>query len=510
MSRAGFVWAAAVWMVAGAGWGWADDESPGVEAPDGRVLARVPGLPGDSAVRYHESGGATYLRATDIAGFLKATTYWRPETRKFLLRRGATRLRVGIDNPVCVAGDDTYAIPPPFYRDGDVWLPIEFLEVCALAGLSAPVSWDRQGRVLEWGSGKETVTALGFDELEGATRLTVDLSRAVRPQVVSARRQAFLVRLPGATVRPSLAGDVQAMGRFASVSLEETPSGVDLHMQVPEAARGYSLRFLSDPQRLELVVADEWGRQGDEAYQPFAGDVARNPSVARRRRSQGPPLVVLDPGHGGEDSGARSASGKAEKHLTLELARRLKRALEAQGVRVELARQRDERVDVVRRVEMANGLNADLFLTLHLDLNGPLSRRGFLAAIRGGRGVVEYEDLTPQAELAAAGPSRALGLARWESAGRGFEHGSLRAASRIARRLREAFPDAWGRIVSRPVWNLEGARMPAVFLELGALGGTGSDAGARLASGEVMNRTANAIGQALGDLLGASSRAKGD
>lgn len=75
-------------------------------------------------------------------------------------------------------------------------------------------------------------------------------------------------------------------------------------------------------------------------------------------------LVVLDPGHGGEADGA-SYSGVKEKDLNLLIAAQAARLLEEAGVTVVMTRTDDSYVDLYERTDLANGLGADLFVSIH-------------------------------------------------------------------------------------------------------------------------------------------------
>jgi len=80
------------------------------------------------------------------------------------------------------------------------------------------------------------------------------------------------------------------------------------------------------------------------------------------------PLIVLDPGHGGKDPGAISASGYYEKHITLKMAKELKETLEATGkYRVMLTRSDDRALALKSRVKIARDAKADLFISIHAD-----------------------------------------------------------------------------------------------------------------------------------------------
>jgi len=78
--------------------------------------------------------------------------------------------------------------------------------------------------------------------------------------------------------------------------------------------------------------------------------------------------VVLDPGHGGEDPGAIGAAGSYEKNVTLSIARRLKRKIDAEpNLRAVLTRDGDYFVPLGQRVTRARRVRADLFVSIHAD-----------------------------------------------------------------------------------------------------------------------------------------------
>ena len=87
---------------------------------------------------------------------------------------------------------------------------------------------------------------------------------------------------------------------------------------------------------------------------------------------------IIDPGHGGSDSGAIGPTGIMEKNVTMRVSRELKRLLEAEGATVVLTRTTDTEVsdkganataveELEARCEIANRANADIFLSIHAD-----------------------------------------------------------------------------------------------------------------------------------------------
>jgi N-acetylmuramoyl-L-alanine amidase len=96
----------------------------------------------------------------------------------------------------------------------------------------------------------------------------------------------------------------------------------------------------------------------------FLGPMLRPQKLFRR------PLqtIVLDAGHGGNDSGTQNIGLKLnEKTFTLDVARRLQRLLVAQGYRVVMTRTDDRFIALPARAEIANDAKADLFVSIHFN-----------------------------------------------------------------------------------------------------------------------------------------------
>ncbi len=100
-----------------------------------------------------------------------------------------------------------------------------------------------------------------------------------------------------------------------------------------------------------------------QAEPPYAAPKSERPPQVTRMLT-----IALDPGHGGEDPGAIGKRGSYEKHVVLEIAKRLKAKLEQQpNMRVMLTRDGDYFVPLNVRVQKARKVQADLFVSIHAD-----------------------------------------------------------------------------------------------------------------------------------------------
>jgi len=99
-----------------------------------------------------------------------------------------------------------------------------------------------------------------------------------------------------------------------------------------------------------------------------------------------PSVVVLDPGHGGKDSGAVGKRKVYEKLAVLSIAKRVKSHLEAKKIKVRMTRSSDIFIPLSQRSEFAAKAGADLFVSIHADSAGDSSASGvetFIMSVAG-------------------------------------------------------------------------------------------------------------------------------
>lgn len=170
--------------------------------------------------------------------------------------------------------------------------------------------------------------------------------------------------------------------------------------------------------------------------------------------------VVLDPGHGGADVGARGGAGVLEKDVVRFLARVVNEALQREGWRVVLTRQGDQLLSFDERAEIANAEPNAIFLTLHVGSAGaPGTVRTYYFA---GFPPEPDGDRQRNAPLAST-------LLRWERAQEPFLETSRQLAAVLQAQLAQRFrgsPDAPSAAAVRQLRNIAA---PALAIELSSV-----------------------------------------
>ncbi len=184
--------------------------------------------------------------------------------------------------------------------------------------------------------------------------------------------------------------------------------------------------------------------------------------------------VAIDPGHGGEHRGTAAANGLIEKNITLDIATRLARLLEANGFEAILTRDGDETIALESRGDFANEQEADIFLSIHVNWFGEASVRAIETFYLGPTDDPELQRLAARENLEselALGEFRQA-LERVYADVRRNESRELAEViqTELLKSLKAINPWVENRgVKSAPFGVLIRTQMPAVLAEIGCL-----------------------------------------
>jgi N-acetylmuramoyl-L-alanine amidase len=250
-----------------------------------------------------------------------------------------------------------------------------------LVGVSSVVSSQ------ELSSDIVTVTAVRTSGDNKESRFVLDVSKPIAFSVFAlADPYRLVIDLPSLSFQMAHGmGQVErAMVRnFRFGSFGETRSRVVLDLSGPaKVSKAYNLPavdgnaaravielvHVSEREFSEQALRDVIRIKADGKSLEKTVPVREKPIPEHEKGSDARPLVVLDPGHGGIDTGATSKRGLKESKLVLSFAKALKKKLEADGhVRVVMTREKDEFISLSKRVAFAQAHNANLFVSIHAD-----------------------------------------------------------------------------------------------------------------------------------------------
>lgn len=131
------------------------------------------------------------------------------------------------------------------------------------------------------------------------------------------------------------------------------------------AAAGTSMvlavNTLAAPENPEAEIEENWKAELKRAAETISGNVAVPEAI---EKEPGIPLVVIDPGHGGEDEGCEN-NGIQEKDINLAIAEMVRDQLAGMGYQVVMTREADAYMAKEERVKNANAWGADIYVSIH-------------------------------------------------------------------------------------------------------------------------------------------------
>uniref|UniRef100_A0A7C5ZZU6 N-acetylmuramoyl-L-alanine amidase n=2 Tax=Thermus tengchongensis TaxID=1214928 RepID=A0A7C5ZZU6_9DEIN len=302
---------------------------------------------------------------------------------------------------------------------------------------------------------------------EGFTRLVFDLPSKEVQYAVSQENGLLVLVLKGVKAVPL----DQVVNSSEVVSVQTLPEEGQVRVVVRlKGAVEATVRRYSDPER--LVVDLSLKREASTPAKP-AQDPPRN-----RPPKPPKPVVLLDPGHGGVDPGM--VGYVVEKEVVLDVALRLKRLLEQEGIEVRLTRDRDahlspdKREDLSRRAAIADSSQVNLFVSIHVNATptrtaqglevfyfGQAQSPGVLAqVIRENGGGELGQRLTQEARTVA---ERIL----FDIVAQANQRYSQRLAETLGRKLSQATGSPYRGTFPGDFFVLRYAKVPAVLVEIG-------------------------------------------
>lgn len=384
-----------------------------------------------------------------------------PLRQSYSLAIGETLLVLVPGSPALTSGTEIEALSQaPAIVDGRLLVPLELLERSFGAQLGVTFAWDAARAVLTVvrPPQRELPLEVGLVHLQGVTTVVLQFPDAPRYRVARSPG-IYDVVLVGDRVVPPPPGpkveDPWVRG------IEITPERIRLELAPDCAAESYTLKT---PFRLVFDVFKE-----TPAAAPAAPVLPRD-SARRAIRT-----VVIDPGHGGKETGAIGPAGSAEKELTLLLAKTLATRLEqALSLRTVLTRGDDVDLALDERSALANQNKADLFLSIHLNSSvgrGAVGAETYFLSLQASdqraADAAAVENYVGAAAAPAGSDDFELQLLLWDLAQSQHLAASQRLATMIQEELNRDLDLRDRGVKQAPFRVLMGAAMPAVLVELG-------------------------------------------
>ena len=236
-----------------------------------------------------------------------------------------------------------------------------------------------------------------------------------------------------------------------------------------------SVKELFSSKKIDTKQEIKAESKSDSKAQSSEDDTEVPINLKKYSKSDRVKTIMIDPGHGGKDSGAIGYHNLYEKNIVLNVAKNVASILSKRGYKVFMTRHDDTFIELKERTASANRKNADLFISIHANAVASNFEESygietyFLSPSRSGRAtrVAAAENSTEISDMSGYGKSTFLN----------FTTNMNRVASNklaidvqrgILGNLKKSYKDVVDSGVREgPFWVLVGAQMPAILVEIG-------------------------------------------
>jgi len=391
-------------------------------------------------------------------------------------RGGAATLSVGAHEVGLYEGKslasvdgDLRLLSAPVRHESRRWLvPVDGVPRLLEPLLGQPVEWRAAPRVLVVGRVPIPRVSVSTFESAEVARVVFDASESV-PFRVEQGSDRITVAIDRALVDATVAPDRPTGGIVESVEFE---GGAENTFTVRLGSLFREVRASEQESPPRLVLELQGAPAGADAAPPVKPAPRPRPRPAPVPAADVIQTIVIDPGHGGEEVGARGPGGTLEKNVSLAIARRLRdEVVNTLGVQVFLTRTRDVEMELDDRTAIANNYKADLFVSIHANAVRARGAKGsevyflsYQASDEESRRLAQMEGAAEP--LSFVEPGSDLAVILWDMAQ--AEH--LEESSALATRIQEELAAVTGSesrgVKQAPFRVLVGAAMPAVLVEV--------------------------------------------
>ena len=398
-----------------------------------------------------------------------------PRTRTVTLTVGGRPVILTAEQPVASVDGRLVSLGAPVRRLGGEWfVPLDFVNRALEPLAGQPMELRPASRLLLVGDLRVPRVVARYGPRGDGGRLTLEVTPETPYELIEEPgrlRVQFDADAIDLVRAPTARGDM-----VRAITVDETLRGLTLELG-PDYG---SHRVTGPPTRFAVELVSAAATTAAATTDVNVPDAAGRPPATlaadglTRDRWSRPVFrtVVIDPGHGGGEEGARGANGTLEKHVTLAVAQRLRTALESRlGVRVVLTRSDDRNVPIDQRAAIANNNQADVFISLHVNASLSEIPEGadvfHLSIDEYGAEAREIAERAGEILGVADGGQREIDMVPWELAQARYLARSELLTSLVEDELGQRVPMNEGPRTDAPFRVLAGANMAAVLIEMG-------------------------------------------
>lgn len=318
-------------------------------------------------------------------------------------RIGENRFRFFLGSSLVSLNDTVRNITyPAKLRDGALYLPAQTFVKLLNRTRPERVTWEADRRRIRIETGYYNITDVTVSQKANGILVEFYLTEELAFQMTESEGNWLNFSFPGGRVNRAVIESRRSSSAIREINAFQFETSAQISLRLRRTPRSYDAKYHPETGRIQLSIRNP-NFKPKATHRPV-GQIGPDNTID---------LIVIDPGHGGEDNGAIGRRFTKEKDIALKISRELAKLIRKDKFfKVILTRDKDEFITLEERAGIANRAQADLFISIHTNANISRQARGsqvfFLAPAKndGARALAQAENasfLTNQGSVDVSG-----------------------------------------------------------------------------------------------------------
>ena len=428
--------------------------------------------------------GIAYVGTFQLSNALQYHTYFNEEKKKIVVYLPQNKLLISADNPFILIDNKTLQMPvKAAWHKKEIFVPLAFLIPLINKYSNLRMDYNEKESTLQVIEKQYNVTNIDIEAKENGTvvRISTSLNFKQGEMSLTKRYQWYHIDLYGAKADIELLKKTPLRGIIRQIKVDRLGQLLTIAFLLKEEP--ISKEIYQDQFNNEVVAVfrtkEEIPGKNETSENTNNNNDETHQQLDDERKKWLIDTVVIDPGHGGKDSGAIGVKKIYEKDIVLDVGLKLGDFIKKNmpGVKVIFTRKDDRFIELKRRTQIANENNAKVFISIHANSNRKKNVNGFETYILGPEkgesakevvlkenSVISFEDASTQNQYQGINTILAT------MAQSAFMHQSEHLASLIQEEVdkkTQAINLKNRGVKQAPFWVMVGASMPSVLTEIG-------------------------------------------
>ena len=352
----------------------------------GKISVAISG--DDEEIQSYKKNRVTYISFSELVEILGGQIDWEEVGHMVSYKIDTSVFKFLLKSAYFKLGDSIFNMTyPAELKEGQLYLPVKTFAPFLDRVISDKVTWDENKKLIRISSDYFNVADLTVVKKANGLLIEVFLTTSLAYDVFVTEGNWVNISIRDGRINRTRVLSRLDRKLMYNLKVHQLAESGQVSLRMRRKITNWHHKLADNPPRIQISIADsDFEIEEKQRITPIGPDAKID-------------VIVIDPGHGGQDYGAIGKKGTREKDICLDIAKELAKIIRKdKQFKVVMTRDRDETITLQERARIANESAADLFISIHANAALKEHVRGwnvfFLAPAKNdsARAVAQFEN----------------------------------------------------------------------------------------------------------------------